>query len=394
MGFNARRFRPGLSTYLAGLRPEKLTVFIELDRILLCTSGEPSKYKKADAVFSRWRKGCTNFQKIKTKPYSIFGYERLASEYETPVGLGGLPFPKERRVYNEKPIYVFLRRHARTFLRELRASGKCQVVVFTRMMKERADALLDVIEGRGPDGSGEKLFDGRLYQENCCWVPTQPAEEARHLLQPDVVVPMAACEERVHYVKSLSTAVPYVNLRRSVLVDFDEVSCAANLKNSMCVKPFYGADDDFLPGLLSSLLRLTRLRDVRDVIRGSDLYSAFSSYKENMQHEMPFLDAERDGAPWVLRRPIHYEPDTASETLTTSRRVCFGPNSYRGKFVGSFPSGAVNVISPRGQARRAKQMVCVCYCHYRSHSRGSYFKSYCVSTNGSTAQGATTQHLA
>lgn len=336
MGFATRRFRPGENANLHGLGPEKLTVFIEIDRMLLRASSSKAPKLLPQAVLSMKRKQGGMDQRIKGKPYSHHSYERLPSIYETPLELGGLPFPHERLICREKPLFVYMRKHARSFLRDLRDSGRFHVVAFTRMMKERADALIDCLEGRGPESTGEKLFDARLYQEHCCWVPTQPEESARSLLQPDVVTALAADEKRVFYVKSLLTAVPSIDLKRCVLVDFDGASCAANLANSLCFEPYYGQNDEVLPNLLQDLLEYSTFSDIRDILKRSTLSRAYTTYRYKKRHTLPGLQKEVDGLPWLLEQPVSFEePEIVSKPSASRRRICFGGVTYQGKLTGT-----------------------------------------------------------
>lgn len=75
-------------------------------------------------------------------------------------------------------------------------------------------------------------------------------------------------EEEIFYVKDLRYAAPMCSLARSVLVDNNPVSFAAQLANGLLLRPFYGdPDDSELKGVLDVLLRISACDDIRVGLR-------------------------------------------------------------------------------------------------------------------------------
>lgn len=330
-GWTVRRYRPGEAAELPGFNPERKTIFIELDKLLTFTYHSPVTEISAQAVFAAIKKKNVIHPEIRTKPFSKCTYERLPDEYAVNPHQNGLPFPRERWDRGEKPMYLYLRPHTREFLRTLRSNGTFQVIAFTSMMQERADTIIDFIEGRGPDGAGETLFDGRLYQENCCWVPVQPAEEARPLLQEEIVVALASNAKRVYYVKSLANAVPSADLKRCIILESDAGSCAAHLKNSLCILPFDGQPDDCLLSILTPLMTYAKSEDIREVIMKGELHRGWISYQHKERHSLPDLSMEGNGGLWMLKNPVPCQPQLPTAAASTGRKIRFDGISYQGK---------------------------------------------------------------
>lgn len=326
-----RRFRPAVAAEIPGFNPERKTIFIELDQVLTLTSRTFPPNVSADAAFATKKQANVVYPKIRTKPFSKRTYERLPDEYAIGPHLGGLPFPKERSDREELPMNLFLRPYTREFLRALRSNGSYQVIAFTHMMKEQADTIIDFIEGRGPDSEGETFFDGRLYQENCCWVPVQAAEVSRRLLQPDVVMALGSSEKRVYYVKSLANAVPSADLKNCILLDSDGACCAANLRNSLCVTPFCGEQSSYLLSILEPLMTYVQASDVREVIMRGELYRAWISYQHKERHSLPDLSAEGHGDFWALQHAPLYKPEIPTIRPSTGRKICFRDVTSQGE---------------------------------------------------------------
>lgn len=321
------RFRPGEPGTLPNLSPGLLTVFVDVEGLLVHTAERPDFYKRADAVFALKKKRRGSFGMDKTVPDSKYSYERLPAEYEESLSRGGLPFPEERILRKERPLYVYFRKHLQTFLQELRSSGACQVVAFTWMVKERADAILDCIEGQGKGDEAKSLFQGRLYRENCCWVPKPSGVEGSRLLQPDLVAAAAACWRRMSFVKDFRIAAPFVDPKRCIVIDNSAAGCAAHLKNGICLHPFGGADDEALLTLKTALIEYATNEDVRDVFMGGDLYRAWTAFLDERPRGLPDLAGEGEGTQWILEKPYPYEPPEERFKKSTGRKISFGPIS-------------------------------------------------------------------
>lgn len=318
------RFRPGVPATLSSLSPGLLTIFIDIERLLIGTSTYPCPELRANAVFAMIKKPAGTYWQDKTVPDSKFRYERMPQEYEE---MRGPAFPEERILRNEKPLYVYFRTHLLPFLEELRSSGSCQVVAFTSMVKERADAILDCIEEVGQGKERKQLFQGRLYRENCCWVPKQSGSGAARLLQPDLVAAAAGGRTRMAYVKDITVATPLIDPKRCIIIDTNAANCAGNLRNSICVEEMKLAYDSILVELKNRLLQYSTYEDVRDVCMSGQFYLSWTAYKDQRPSGAPELSAEEDGTQWILKQPVHYEPEEVPIKKPTRRRVCFAEDS-------------------------------------------------------------------
>lgn len=263
----------------------------------------------------------------KTVPDSKYSYERFPAAEEKELLSGSGRFSMERYQRKERPLYIYFRRHLHTFLRDLRSSGVCQVVAFTLLVKERADAIIDCIERCGQGGEREVLFEGRLYREHCCWVPKPSGKEGARYLQSDLVAPAAALPTRMSLVKDFLTAVPQANAKRSVIINADVAGCAAHMRNSMCVKPFYGEPDNLLENLKPILIDYASTEDVREVCMRGALCNAWNAYKQQQSLD---LTEESEPTPWSLEEPYPYEPEEETSKPSTGRKIYFGSDSFSG----------------------------------------------------------------
>lgn len=309
---------------LPSLSPELLTIFIDIEGLLVQTSKVPSMYMAADGVFAQIKKPAGTYGLDKTFPDSMFRYERLPQEYQES---GGTPFPAERILRNEKPLYIYFRDHLRAFLEELNSSGLCQLVVFTSMVQERADAILDCIEGVGQGDQSRPLFHGRLYREHCCWVPKPSGSSAARLLQPDLVAAAAAGRTRMWFVKDFLVALPALDPRRCIVIDNNTAGCAAHLKNAICLEQSFEWGDRVLLNLKTALLQCAAQEDVRDVCMRGDLYLAWTTFKDQQPPGPSGLNSEGDGTKCILEQPNPCGPVEEPTNNHTGREIWFGKNS-------------------------------------------------------------------
>lgn len=315
------RFRPGDAATLPSLSPGLFTIFVDVERLLVGVSKVPCPTRRADAVLVEKRKAPGTYQQDKTVPDSKFTYERLPREYEE------LPFPQERILRRERPLYIFFRQYLLEFLEELNSTGLCQVVAFTSSVKERTDAIIDCIEGVGEAEGPRKLFQGRLYREHCCWVPRPSGSTAKRYLQPDLIAAAAAAPCRMMFVKDLRVVTPFVDPKRCIIIDNNAAGCAAHLKNGICLGQNFELDDYVLDSLKRILLQYMGHEDVREACSSGEFYRAWTAFKDERSAELPDLSEEGDGPEWVHGEAIPCEPVEEPVNNHTGRRVCFGPNS-------------------------------------------------------------------
>ncbi|XP_026193337.1 uncharacterized protein LOC34618695 [Cyclospora cayetanensis] len=243
----------------------KLTLFVDVDETIVYVTPIPLLKVPADRTFafSEPTPGEGASKAYSATPLPAVSLEEAAAAAES--------FDPNAP---QAILYVYHRPFVKRLLRELRDSGKFEVIAFTAALPEYANPILDTLEEE------ERLFDHRLYRHHCCRAPRthNPCKEA--------ATGAAGAEESLwpfagdmhYYVKDLAYVAANRDLRRCVLLDNSPVSFAAQLENGIYLRPFCGdPGDDELKCLSSMLFQLHKLEDVRSGLKTGLINAAWRS---------------------------------------------------------------------------------------------------------------------